>query len=55
MTPIHFDIIDRQTGAKVGECRTRRAASNSVDRRDNAYGAYRYRAVAVYAVEVVSQ
>lgn len=51
MTPTHFDIIDTQTGAKVGQAKTRRAASNSVDRRDGAYGASRYRAVAVYAAE----
>jgi hypothetical protein len=39
---IGYAIIDRQTGEIVGKARTRRAASASVDRRDNAYGAYRY-------------
>lgn len=48
MTPIRFDIIDGQTGFKVGEAKTRAGARRSVDKRDNAYGAYRYRAVAVY-------
>ena len=48
MNPIRYDIIDSHTGAKVGECKTRRRATASVDRRDNAYGAYRFRAVAIY-------
>lgn len=46
--PIRFDIIDRQTGCKVGEAKTRARANVSVDRRDNAYGAYRYYAKPVY-------
>jgi hypothetical protein len=47
--PTHYEIVDGQTGAKVGTAKTRAAASRAVDRRDNAYGAYRYRARAVYA------
>lgn len=37
-----YEIVDRQTGAIVGKAKTLRAAIRSVDRRDNAYGAYRY-------------
>lgn len=40
--PIGYHVIDRQTGAKVGRASTLRGASRSVDRRDNAYGGYRY-------------
>lgn len=47
--PIRYDIIDRQTGRKVAEAKTRAAASRAVDRRDNAYGGYRYQAKPVYA------
>lgn len=47
--PIRYDIIDSRTGAVVATAKTRVGASRSVDRRDNAYGGYRYRAVAVYA------
>ena len=46
--PIRFDIIDRHTGRKVGEAKTRASANRSVDRRDNAYGAYRYYAKPIY-------
>lgn len=49
MHPIRFDIVDGQTGRKVGEAKTRAGANRSVDRRDNEYGAYRYRAVPVYS------
>lgn len=48
LTAIRFDIVDRQSGKIVTTARTRRGATNAVDRRDNAYGAYRYRAVPVY-------
>lgn len=51
LTPTHYDIIDSKTGIKVGQAATFRAASRSVDRRDNEYGACRYRAVAAYAIE----
>jgi hypothetical protein len=47
--PIRFDIIDRHTGKKVGEAKTRARANQSVDKRDNAYGAYRFHAVAIYS------
>ncbi|CAB4151694.1 hypothetical protein UFOVP601_29 [uncultured Caudovirales phage] len=46
--PTHYLIIDTRTGATVGTAKTRAAASRSVDRRDAAFGAYRYRAVPVY-------
>lgn len=52
MNPTHYEIIDSQTGFVVGTAKTRAGASRSVDKRDNAYGAYRYRANPVYdAVE----
>lgn len=37
-----YEIIDRQTGQVVGTAQTLKGARRSVDRRDNAYGAYRY-------------
>lgn len=48
----HYEIIDRQTGRVVGKAKTGKAARRSVDKRDNAYGAYRYMAKAVYQSEV---
>lgn len=48
MNPTHYEIIDTQTGFVVGSAKTRAGASRSVDKRDNAYGGYRYRAVPVY-------
>ncbi len=50
-TPIRFDIIDRQTGRVVGTAKTRKAATAAVNKRDNAYGGYRYSAQAVWADE----
>lgn len=47
--PTHYEIIDKQTGATVATAKTRASASRAVDRRDNAYGAYRYFARPVYA------
>lgn len=44
-----FDIIDQQTKRVVGTAKTRVAANRSVDRRDNAYGAYRYTAKAIWS------
>jgi len=35
-------IIDTRTGATVGTAKSLKAAMQSVDRRDNAYGGYRY-------------
>jgi hypothetical protein len=48
-----YEIIDRHTKKVVGKAKTLRAAIRSVDRRDNAYGAYRYmhRKVSDVAVE----
>lgn len=46
--PKYYEIIDTHTGKVVGKAKTRRAASASVDRRDNTYGAYRYRAQPIY-------
>lgn len=36
-------VIDGRTGAVVARCKTRNGARRSADRRDNEYGAYRYR------------
>lgn len=49
--PVGYHIIDNHTKARVGKARTRRGATNSVDKRDNAYGAYRYRAHPIYKEE----
>lgn len=49
--PTHYEIIDRHTGVKVGQAKTRVAATNSVDKRDNAYGACRFYAKAIYATD----
>lgn len=38
----NYEIVDRQTGAVVGHAKTLKGARRSVDRRDNAYGSYRY-------------
>ena len=46
---IRFDIVDRQTGRVVSTAKTRAGARRAVDRRDNAYGRYRYSARPVYA------
>jgi hypothetical protein len=46
--PVRYDIIDRHTGLKVGEAKTRAGATRSVDKRDNAYGGYRFSAKPVY-------
>lgn len=38
-----FEIIDKQTGSRVGQpYGTRARANRRVDQLDNAYGAYRY-------------
>ena len=37
-----YNIIDRHTGCIVGQAKTLAGARRAVDRRDNAYGAYRY-------------
>lgn len=50
-TPTHYEIVDKHTGRVVATATTRKGASRSVDRRDNAYGAYRYSARPVYAQE----
>lgn len=42
MTITHYEIVDRQTKHVVGTAKTLASATRSVDRRDNAYGAYRY-------------
>jgi hypothetical protein len=39
-----FQIIDRLTGAVVATAKSRKSASRIVDRKDNAYGGYRYSA-----------
>jgi hypothetical protein len=45
---IRYDIIDNHTKQVVGTAKTHRAASRSVDRRDNAYGSYRYSVRTIY-------
>jgi hypothetical protein len=47
--PIRYDIIDRHTQQVVGSAKTRVAASRSADKRDLAYGAYRYSVRPIYA------
>lgn len=37
-----YKIVDTHTGATVAQGLTRKGATRSADRRDNAYGAYRY-------------
>lgn len=37
-----YQVIDRHTQTVVGTHKTRAAASRSVNRKDNLYGAYRY-------------
>lgn len=37
-----YEIVDTQTGKVVGTAKSLKAASCSCDRRDNAYGAYRF-------------
>lgn len=37
-----YEIIDTHTGYVVGKAKTLRSALRTIDRRDNAYGAYRY-------------
>ncbi len=48
MKLIRYDIVDKQTGRIVATAKTTASARRAVDRRDNDYGAYRYRAVPVY-------
>lgn len=48
--PTHYEIYDRHNaGSIVGKAKTLNGARGSVDRRDNAYGGYRYGHRAVYA------
>jgi hypothetical protein len=44
-----YDICDRLNGMLiVATCKTRNGAHRSADKRDNAYGAYRFSVVARY-------
>lgn len=52
--PIRFDIVDSRTGAVVGTAKTRAGATRSVDRRDNAFGGYRYSVRPIYAALAVA-
>ena len=47
--PLYYEIVDTKTGAVVGKAKTQQRARVSVDRRDNQYGSYRYKARPVYA------
>lgn len=40
-----YVVVDKLTKKVMGTYKTRRTASNAVDRLDNAYGAYKYQAV----------
>lgn len=44
----YYDIYDRHEKKTVGRANSLKAALRSVDRRDNAYGGYRYTHKAVY-------
>jgi hypothetical protein len=44
----HFEIVDKQTGKVVATAKTRAGARRAVDRRDNAWGGYRYISRTVY-------
>ena len=46
-----YVVYDTHTGAIVSRCKTRAGAMRSADRRDQAYGAYRYRARAAMPSE----
>lgn len=48
-TIVRFDIVDRHTGKIVATAKTRAGANRIVDRKDNAYGAYRYTAKAIWS------
>ena len=45
-------VIDRRTGAVVARCTTIKGARRSAERRDMAYGAYRYSARAAMPSEM---
>ncbi len=43
MTVIKYEVIDRQTGSRVGGLlKSRKTSTSKVDRLDNNYGGYRY-------------
>ena len=46
--PMGYHIIDGHTGSVVGKTKNSRQATNMVDRRDNAYGGYRYQRKPIY-------
>lgn len=51
MAHFGYVVIDSRTGAVVARCKTREGARRSADRRDNEYGAYRYKARAAMPSE----
>lgn len=51
----HYEIHDNHTKKVVGKAKNLKAASRSVDRRDNAYGGYRFKHVAIYKPEPVHE
>ena len=53
--PIRYDIIDRRTGAIVGRCKSLGRALQSVDRRDSAWGGYRYAHRPVYVINATRE
>jgi len=50
-TIVRYDIVDRHTGKIIAAAKTRAAANRIVDRKDLAYGAYRYTAKAIWSDE----
>ena len=48
-TVVRYDVVDRQTRKVVGSFKSGSRATAMVDRKDNAYGAYRYSRVAVWS------
>lgn len=50
-----YQVVDLKDGRKVvGEYKSRKRASNRVDKLDNAYGAYRYQVVPPFAQKVAA-
>jgi hypothetical protein len=54
MSTFGYVVIDSRTGAIVSRCKTLRGASRAADRRDQEYGACRYRARAAMPSESAS-
>lgn len=44
-----YEVIDPRDGKRMGKYQSKKAARAAVDRLDNQYGAYRYKARAIQA------